>query len=369
MRVSLTGLAALLMMATATQGLLPAAAAAAQVTLSCPAMAQAGAQFVTEVTIDVGTTPLGSYGITLTYDGTVLTVVSVDGGSSPQFSGAPTNNPNVCSGSSCETRVSGYQTGSLSGPTGVVSVAKVTFGVVATSSTAALIGLNVRSLYDTADNPITSATGTGCALMVTASTGTTTSTTLTGATTTTSTPVTSTTTVPVSTSSTTTNTRPPTTVIAVTTTTTSTPVTTTVTAKTKNTTLVTILPMSICPDESASATVQASVDSQCNCSTATNHGAYVRCAARVAKATVKGGALPKACQRAAKVCAARSTCGRPGFVTCCRTTARGATKCSIKQSAAACKPPKGGKACVGQRPSCCDACSGAGCASPTAVPY
>src|SRR4029077_5702619 len=109
-------------------------------------------------------------------------------------------------------------------------------------------------------------------------------------------------------------------------------------------------------------------DSQCSCLTATKHGAYVRCAAKVAKAAVKTGAFPKACQRAAKVCAAKSTCGRPGFVTCCRTTAKGVTKCSIRRNAAACKPPKGGRACAGQRPSCCDACTGGGCASAATAP-
>ena len=93
----------------------------------------------------------------------------------------------------------------------------------------------------------------------------------------------------------------------------------------------------------------------------------MRCATRVAKGAVKDGTLPKRCKGAVKTCAARSICGKPGFVTCCRTTAKGATRCSTKSSAALCKPPKQGSACVGQRPSCCDACVSGGCAEPGAA--
>ena len=66
---------------------------------------------------------------------------------------------------------------------------------------------------------------------------------------------------------------------------------------------------------------------------------------------MKAGTLSKDCKRAVKDCAARSTCGKPGFVTCCRTRATGTTKCSTKSSAALCRPPKKGTACVGQRSS------------------
>src|SRR5206468_23801 len=48
--------------------------------------------------------------------------------------------------------------------------------------------------------------------------------------------------------------------------------------------------------------------------------------------------------------------------TCCRTDSDGDTSCSIKSSASACNPPRGGSACVGSVPSCCDACGPSGCA-------
>ena len=88
------------------------------------------------------------------------------------------------------------------------------------------------------------------------------------------------------------------------------------------------------------ATARAAIDNPvtgCDCAGATNHGQYVKCAAK-------------------------STCGKPGFVTCCRTKANGSTKCSTKSSADRCKDPKGGSSCVGTFASCCDACTATGCA-------
>jgi len=70
-------------------GGLPAESRAAQATLGCPGTAQAGQQFTVEVAIDVGTRPLGAYTITVDYDPTVVTVASVAGGNTTEFSGTP----------------------------------------------------------------------------------------------------------------------------------------------------------------------------------------------------------------------------------------------------------------------------------------
>src|SRR5437016_4008972 len=229
-------------LASVATAFIPARSQAAQATLGCPGTVQTGAQFVTEVTVDVGTAPLGSYGITLTYDGAVLTVVSVAGGNTSEFSGTPTNNKNVCSGINCETRLSTFQNVSTAGPTGVVSVAKVTFGAVASSDAMAVIGLTVRSLFDTGGNPITPVSGTGCTLMITTPPSTTTTTTppsttttstTTSSSTTTTTPSTTTTT---STSSTTSTSGQPSTTTTSPSTTTRPPTTTTSTSTTTTTT-------------------------------------------------------------------------------------------------------------------------------------
>src|SRR5439155_1393843 len=109
------------------------------------------------------------------------------------------------------------------------------------------------------------------------------------------------------------------------------------------------------------AAVRAMADAQCDCASTPDHDTYVNCVDEVAAAAVQNGALRPACAGMVTSCAAQSTCGKPGFVTCCRTAADGDTRCSIKHSADACKPPPGGTACVGSVPSCCDACSAGGC--------
>src|SRR5439155_9289027 len=86
--------------------------------------------------------------------------------------------------------------------------------------------------------------------------------------------------------------------------------------------------------------------------------------AQVADAAVQSGSLRQACRDSVMRCAAKSVCGKKDSVTCCRTDARGTAKCSIKHSAAECKAPHGGTACVGQVPSCCDACGAGGTCPP-----
>jgi len=123
-----------------------------------------------------------------------------------------------------------------------------------------------------------------------------------------------------------------------------------------------------CADVAEAIAVRATIEAQCDCAGASRHGTYVRCATRVAKSALKSGMLSRQCKVAVVKCAARSACGKPGFVTCCRTTAKGKTTCSIKRDAALCKAPKHGSACPGQQASCCDACGPGGCFAPSATP-
>jgi hypothetical protein len=69
--------------------------------------------------------------------------------------------------------------------------------------------------------------------------------------------------------------------------------------------------LATCTDPAAVATTRASAEMACPCAGATSHGAYVRCVGDVARAA---GDLSSECRRAVVACAARSTCGRPGFV-------------------------------------------------------
>ncbi len=111
-------------------------------------------------------------------------------------------------------------------------------------------------------------------------------------------------------------------------------------------------------DAAAVAAARQAVEDECNCAGAPNHGQYVKCAAGVANARAKAdpSLLPTSCKGQVKKCAAKSTCGKPGFVTCC-VTKNSATKCKLKKSETACTD-KGGL--VGACTSCCDACPAPG---------
>ena len=113
-----------------------------------------------------------------------------------------------------------------------------------------------------------------------------------------------------------------------------------------------------CTNDAAVAAARAAAEAQCNCALAANHGDYVSCVSDAAKALVDASALPKECKGRVTSCAAHSTCGKPGAVTCCKTDRRGKTKCSIKKSADKCRAPRGGSATAGGPGSCCDGCGG-----------
>jgi len=188
MRSRLTTFGMLLTLGIALGGL-PAEGRAAQAMLSCPGMAQAGQPLTVEVTIAVGTTPLGAYSIVVGYDPAVLTLASVAGGSTTEFSGTPTTNTPMPG----TANLAAYQSASLTSPTGVVSVAMITFNVTASTSTTTDIALTVKYLYDTNSMPILPSTGTGCSVSLSGTAPTTTTASATSTTTTTQPPTTTTT--------------------------------------------------------------------------------------------------------------------------------------------------------------------------------
>ena len=120
-----------------------------------------------------------------------------------------------------------------------------------------------------------------------------------------------------------------------------------------------------CTDAASVTATRAAAEAQCPCGTFSSHKTYLHCVAQVAKAAVLSGDLPKAFRAAVLGCAKKSTCGKAGVVTCCRTTAKGSQTCSVKPSAPKCTVPKGGAAFVGTVPSCCDSCAAGSCAEAT----
>jgi hypothetical protein len=84
----------------------------------------------------------------------------------------------------------------------------------------------------------------------------------------------------------------------------------------------------------------------------------VRCVRRIAREDVKSGVLPKECRHDVTQCASKSTCGKPGFVTCCIRrpgTSVVATNCRISPTTSACEDSGGESGGPG---SCCDTCFG-----------
>src|SRR5213080_3885098 len=116
-----------------------------------------------------------------------------------------------------------------------------------------------------------------------------------------------------------------------------------------------------CDDPAAVCAARAVADAQCNCATATTHGQYVKCVSQAAQGEVNAARLPRGCKANVVRCASRSTCGKPGFVTCCRTDSLGRVHCSVKRDPTRCKPPS----TIGTKPSCCDACGPNWCATTT----
>jgi len=126
--------------------------------------------------------------------------------------------------------------------------------------------------------------------------------------------------------------------------------------------------------EPARCAVQQALADSCSCDTATNHGRYVSCVAHVLKQLRDDGVIPKECKGKIQRCAARSTCGKAGFVTCqipvdtcdlatltcvndptltCATDLDCGSKCKIKSSEDRCLA-RGGT--VGASPTCCSDC-------------
>jgi len=105
-------------------------------------------------------------------------------------------------------------------------------------------------------------------------------------------------------------------------------------------------------DEAAVIAARSAAASTCNCATATNHGQYVKCVAGVAKSRVTAMQLPKNCTGAVKRCAAHSSCGKPGFVTCC-ITKNGNTKCKVVKDTATCSLKGGTPTVDPMNTSCC----------------
>ena len=127
--------------------------------------------------------------------------------------------------------------------------------------------------------------------------------------------------------------------------------------------------------EAARCAVQQAISAACTCDGQANHGRYVSCVAHVVKRLSDDGAIPVNCKGKIKRCAARSTCGKAGFVTCrvatdtcdpatltcvgnptvtCAVDLDCGSRCSTKRSAEICEAQGGTSGGSG---SCCSTCA------------
>jgi hypothetical protein len=132
--------------------------------------------------------------------------------------------------------------------------------------------------------------------------------------------------------------------------------------------------------EPARCAVQSAINAECSCGEAGNHGQYVSCVAHVVRRLAGDGTIPINCKGKVTRCAARSTCGKDGFVTCniptddcvvpvgavtgtcaedptivCTTDLDCGAKCKIKSSSDRCTASGG---FVGVSATCCPSCGG-----------
>jgi hypothetical protein len=130
----------------------------------------------------------------------------------------------------------------------------------------------------------------------------------------------------------------------------------------------------------ARCAVQAAIAAECPCEAAINHGQYVSCVAHIVRRFASDGTIPITCKGKVTRCAAKSTCGKAGFVTCqvptdtctiatgavtgtcaddptivCATDLDCGATCKIKSSADRCAGLGGA---VGTANTCCAACGG-----------
>lgn len=115
----------------------------------------AGAAFEGEVTVDAGSMPLGSYAVRIQYDPAVVKITGIAGGLTPAFGAAPGADPSTLT--SGATIFAAYQNTSLSSPSGVASVARISFEVTGGPGSSGSISLQAVTLLatDLADIPWT----------------------------------------------------------------------------------------------------------------------------------------------------------------------------------------------------------------------
>ena len=116
-----------------------------------PALPAAGQALEVNVLFEVGSFPLGGYQVALSWDPTVLELSSVAGGSTVEFSTAPSCNTDDAAGTAI---CNGFNSSALNIPLGLVHVANLNMIVVDASAGEATVTVTADVISDTAGDPI-----------------------------------------------------------------------------------------------------------------------------------------------------------------------------------------------------------------------
>ena len=128
-------------------------AAVGDITISAPSGASPGAGFTSEIQADVGGMVLGSYAVTFTFNKDVLQITAVQGGSTVEFSGAPTYGDVAAANVSGQINIAAFQA-SFNSPKNLVSIFRIGFTVIGASGSSSTLSMNVNDLADPNFNSI-----------------------------------------------------------------------------------------------------------------------------------------------------------------------------------------------------------------------
>jgi len=117
-----------------------------RIALPCGEVAP-GATFTAEVTVDAGARPLGAYAIRIGYDPAVVRITGIVGGVTGPFAVDPGASPS--SFGTGTTLIAAYQNASVTQPSGVVSVARVSFEVIGARGGSSAVSLQAVTLAAT----------------------------------------------------------------------------------------------------------------------------------------------------------------------------------------------------------------------------
>ena len=120
-------------------------AAVGDITISVPSGASQGSSFTSEIKVDVGDEVLGAYNVTFIFNRSVLQITTVEGGTTLEFSGAPTYNDIALANSSGQINVVAFQASDIS-PKNLVSIFRITFSVVGDPGNSSNLSMTVNDL-------------------------------------------------------------------------------------------------------------------------------------------------------------------------------------------------------------------------------